>query len=92
MTDGSTTVEGILSYLFTFDMSPVTDENFSAGVYTSWRVPISFHQFLLALPAITYLRKRYKRKVKLVMVVTLSLLASFYVRIPFGKIGKIYTF
>ncbi len=31
-TDGSTTVEGILSYLFTYDMSWVTDENFSAGV------------------------------------------------------------
>ncbi len=80
MTDGSTTVEGILSYRFTYDMSRVTDENFSAGVSTSWRVPIYFHQFLLALPAIMYLRKRYKCKVKLVMFVTLSLLASFYVR------------
>ena len=38
---------------------------------------IYFNQFLLALPAITYLQKRYERKVKLVMFVTLSLLASF---------------
>ncbi len=41
---------GMLQYLFTYDMSRVTDENFSAGVSTSWQVPIYFHQFLLAFP------------------------------------------
>ncbi len=62
---------------------------------TSWPVPIYFHQFLLALPAITYLQKRYERKVKVVIFITLSLLASFYVctffvdRLSWAKLAKI---
>ncbi len=44
---------------------------------TSWQVSIYFHQYLLALPAITYLQKRYEHKMKLLIFITLSLLASF---------------
>jgi hypothetical protein len=55
----------------------------------------NFTNFLLALPTIMYLRKKYKRKVRLVMFVTLSLLVSFYVQtffvdsLSWAKLAKI---
>jgi hypothetical protein len=69
----------------------VTTEIFLASLLPVKLSPI----FALALPAITYLRKWYEHKVKLVMFFPLSLLASLYVRTFFvdtlsqAKLAKI---